>query len=308
MALRIGIVGAGGIGGYLTARLTAAGTDVALLARGAQLAAIEAGGLRLVDPDGDLTVKPAALGADPEILATSDVVIYAVKAQQLADAIATTAAHLKADALVLPFQNGVDAPDLLAKTFGGERTLTGVARIFANITEPGVITRYGVVPRFSIGPANLPEVVALRAVLMGAGVDAPEVPDIAVELWMKFLMFNAASSMTAATRCTFGQIRAVPEAMALTERLMEETAAVARARNVGLPEDAVARSLAVFMKLPDEGRTSTAHDLAEGRTLEIDWLCGALVRHGRAHGIATPVSETITGLLAPWRDGRPKQK
>ncbi len=305
MSLRIGIVGAGGIGGWLTARLTAAGTEVALLARGAQLAAISRNGLRLIDPDGDLTVTPAALGADPAILGQSDVVIYAVKAQQLADAIAATAPALHPEARVLPFQNGVDAPDLLAAAFGRERTLTGVARIFANITAPGVITRYGIVPRFSIGPNGRPPVADLRAVLNEAGINAPEVPDIDADLWMKFLFFNAVSSMSAATRCTFGQIRAVPEALALTEQLMEEGAAVARARGVRLSEDAVAVSMEAFMALPDGGRTSTAHDLSEGRTLEIDWISGAVVRHGAAVGVATPASAAIGGILAPWRDGPP---
>jgi 2-dehydropantoate 2-reductase len=306
MTLRTGIVGAGGIGGYLAAKLTAAGADVALLARGAQLAAMRTGGLRLIDPLGDLTVTPAALDDDPAILQDCDVVLYAVKAHQLPDAIAQTRSEIGPETCVVPFQNGIDAPDLLKEAFGPERAATGTARIFTNITAPGVVTRYGETRRFAIGQADQTRLAPLRAQLRDAGVDAPEVADIRVDLWMKFLLFNAASSMTAGTRCTFGQVRAVPEAMALTRKLMKETEAVARASGVGLPADAVDRTMAAFNKAPDEGRTSTAHDLAGGRSLEIDWVCGAMVRHGRTRDVPVPASETVLGLLAPWRNGPPE--
>lgn len=305
MGLRFGIVGAGGIGGYLAARLTDAGVPVALLARGGHLSAIRDDGLRLIDPEGDLTVTPDLLGDDPAMLAGCDVIVFAVKAHQLPDAIAQVAPHAGPAALTLPFQNGVDAPGLLAEAFGADRALTGVAQIFANITAPGVVTRYGAVRNFQIGPQDRPEVDDIRATLLGAGVHVPHVADIAVALWSKFVLFNAMSSVTAAARCTFGPMRANPETMALTERLMAETAAVARAEGVDLPADIVPRTMEMFARLPDGGRTSTAHDLANGKPLEIDWISGAVVRRGRALGVPVPASEAVFGLLAPWREGAP---
>lgn len=306
--MRIGIIGAGGIGGYLAARLTDAGSPVALMARGATLAALRDRGLRLIDPEGDLSVRPDALSDDPAILEGAELVIFAVKAHQMPAAIAQAQPHIGAETRVLPFQNGVDAPDLLADAFGPDRALIGVAQIFANITGPGEITRYGAIRSFQIGTLDggqtAPPVPEIRAAFRAAGIDAPDMDDLRTALWMKFLLFNAASGTTAGARTTFGEVRRQPETRLLAERLIAEAAAVARATGIPIPDAAETIILKRFNKLPGEGRTSTAHDLAHGRALESDWIAGAVSRRGRALGVATPVSDTIAAVLAPWKEGR----
>ncbi|MEM7613543.1 MAG: 2-dehydropantoate 2-reductase [Pseudomonadota bacterium] len=302
--MRIGIVGAGGVGGYLAVKLSAAGHGVALLARGAQLAAIQAKGLRLIEPDGEVTWRPKALSDDPAILGDCDLVILTVKAHQLPAAIAQIQDVVPAHARMLPLQNGVEAPDALAKVFGEDRALIGVARIFVNITEPGVLTRYGDIARFTIGTRAGAPVRDVQEAFRTAGIDAPEVADARVDLWTKLVTFNALSSLTAATRAPFGEIRATPATAALTLALMEETVALGRAAGVPLPEGLAETCFATFQTLPAEGRTSTAHDLAQGRALEIDWTCGAVVRLGEALGVPTPISTTLYAVLAPWKDGR----
>ena len=79
--MRYAIIGAGGIGGYLAAKLAAAGADVAVLARGAHLAAIRDQGLTLRDTDGEITVHPAVATDDGEALGAADVAVFAVKGQ-----------------------------------------------------------------------------------------------------------------------------------------------------------------------------------------------------------------------------------
>lgn len=303
--MRIAIVGAGGIGGYLAAKLTYAGQEVALLARGGQLAAIREDGLRLIDPEGDLTVRPTILTDDPGAIGTPDLIVLAVKAHQLAEAIEQIRPAVGPGTRLLPFQNGVDAPDTLSRAFGPDRSLIGVAMILANITAPGVITRYGPPGAFVVGTGNGGQagVADIIGTFRAAGIDAPERPDVRVTLWEKFVLFNAGSSITAGTRKRVATIRDDPAAYALTRRLMEEAAAVARAAGVDLPDDIVDRRMAVFDGMPDNARTSTAHDLDEGRPLEIDFICGAVARRGRAAGLDVTASETVYALLSPWKDG-----
>ena len=306
--MRIAIVGAGGIGGYLAARLTAAGTEVALLARGSQLAAIRAGGLRLIDPDGDLTVTPAILTDDAGALGTPDLIILAVKAHQLAGAIAQIRPATGPETRLLPFQNGVDAPDMLADAFGDTRALIGVARILVNITAPGTLTRYGAPKTFTIGTRDGRQDGARDMIdtFRAAGIDAPDNGDVRRDLWTKFVFFNGLSSITAGTRKRMGDIREGPAALDLMERLMREAQAVAEASGVPLPEDLVDQTMArVIPAMPADARASTAHDLDEGRPLEIDFICGAVARRGRALGIDVTASETVYALLAPWKDGTP---
>lgn len=309
--MRIGIIGAGGIGGYLAARLSNAGADVALVVRGEHGAAIRAQGLLLRAPDEEVRIRPApgfVVTDDPAVAGPCDLVIPAVKAHQLADALATATPMAGATTQVLPFQNGVEAPEMVAEVFGSDRSLIGVARIFANIIAPGEITQQPGPRSFTIGDPDgaqsgraAPVIAAFRA----AGLNAPDCADVRVDLWSKFLFFNAISATTAGARTRIGTVRTTPALWSLFETLARETEALARARGIPLPDDVVARALEMARALPETARASTAHDLEEGRALEVDWLCGAVARLGAACGVPTPASATVAALLAPWRNGAP---
>jgi len=308
--MKIAILGAGGIGGYLAVKLTEAGTPVALIARGAHLEAIRAGGLKLIEPEGTTISRPDLLTDDPREIGTVDAIVVTVKAHQLADALAQIAPAVGPGTLVVTVQNGVDAPDMAADAFGPERVAICVARILSNITGPGEITRYAVPRSFTIGGVDggqqSARVTRLRETLAAAGVDVPECDDVRVDLWTKFLLFNAGSSVTAGARTRMGTIRNTPELSALAQRLIRETWEVARAEGVALP-DTAAEDIWTYMKtnMPDEARTSTAHDLELGRALEIDHICGSVARRGRALGVDVTASETVYALLAPFKDCKP---
>ena len=139
-----------------------------------------------------------------------------------------------------------------------------------------------------------------------AGIEAPECPDVRVDLWRKFVLFNAVSSTTAAARCRMGAVQATPELMALAEGLAAEAFAVGRALGVALPDGLPAEVRATLAAMPAAARASTAHDLEGGRPLEVDWICGAAVRLGREAGVDTPLSRAAHAVLAPWRDGAPR--
>ncbi len=303
--MRIAIVGAGGVGGFLAVKLTKAGIDVAVLARGAHLSAIRTHGLRLKEPDGE-TVTRLLAHDNAEEIASADLVVFAVKAQQLAPAIDDARPLIAKGGLALPFQNGVDAPDMLAAAFGAERTLIGVAHIFATIGAPGLIEKVSRFANFTIGDAEGhqagPAVEKIRRVFKTAGIDVPDCADVRVELWEKFVMMNAISGVTAAARCAIGTARAHPETWALVRTLAEEAAAVGTARGLEL-SGTVERVMAMIERMPPDLRASQAHDLEAGKPLEVDWLSGAAVRLGAELGVPTPASAAVLALLAPWRAG-----
>src|SRR4051794_24940201 len=106
--MRIAVVGAGGVGGYFGGRLAAAGADVRFLARGAHLSAMRASGLRIVSPKGDVHVARVHASDDPAAIGPVDVVMFAVKLYDVANAVGTLSPLIGRDTIVLPFQNGVD--------------------------------------------------------------------------------------------------------------------------------------------------------------------------------------------------------
>lgn len=305
--MRYAIIGAGGIGGYLTAKLVGAGAEVAVLARGAHLAAIRESGLTLRDPDGEVTVRPSVATDDGRALGAADVAVFAVKGQDLAAAIEAARPAIGPETLALPFLNGVEAPSMLAEAYGAGHALIGVAHVSAFIAGPGVVQRASPFAEFFIGgpdgTQDDPRVAAIIAEFRAAGISAPDRKDLRHDLWTKFVFLTAMAGTTAGSRCDLGTVRATPELWALYRRLADEARAVGEARGVALGDEAVARAIKLGERMPGEVRASMAHDLNAGKRLELDWLNGAVVRLGAGVGVDAPSHATIVALLAPWRDG-----
>jgi 2-dehydropantoate 2-reductase len=300
--MRFAVYGTGGIGGYFGGRLAQAGEEVAFVARGAHLDAMRADGLVVESVRGDFTVRPVTATDDPADIGPVDVVVVAVKTWQLPDVAAAMAPLLRPDTIVLPFQNGVEASDLLAEVVGRERVLLGAARIFAFIDGPGRIRHLG-------GPASLAfgemdggtsaRVERLRDVMERAGIAVERPADMRVALWEKLLFVVSLGGVGAVARVPVGVLRSVPETRAMLREAMGEIAAVARASGVALSDDTVERALAAVDAQPASATTSLQRDLATGRRSELDAWNGAVVRLGAAVGVPTPLHRFMYGALLP---------
>jgi 2-dehydropantoate 2-reductase len=304
--VKIVFVGAGGVGGYFGARLAASGADVALVARGAHLAAIRAGGIRIESPLGDL-VQPIRAEADPAAIGPADLVFLAVK---LWDVEATTrqiAPLVGADSHIVSLQNGIDAPGILRAAFGPARVLGGVAQIATTIAAPGTIRHSGKLQRMMLGAFDRPDhpkALAYTEIAKKAGIDAVASPDIGRAIWEKFLFLSTLSAITAAGRLPKGPLWARPETRATIGRLVAEAFAAAQAEGANLPDDQVARTLGFIESLPDGMKASMLNDLERGARLELPWLSGAVVRLAAKHGLDAPTHAALAGVLAPHADGR----
>ena len=303
--MRIVFVGAGGVGGYFGARLSAAGEDVAFVARGAHLEAIRRDGLRVFSGAGDAHVFPEA-SDDPAALAPAEIVVVAVKNFDTEEAGRLAARLVAPSGELLSLQNGVEAWDVLAGILG-RPVLGGVAYITAVIEKPGVVRHNGTLAGLALGAFDgRASAVAMRFrdACVAAKVDAKIPDDITAAIWEKFVFLSSFSAITALARLPIGPIREDPEARAVFERAMREAEAVARARGTALPDDVVARRMTVTDRLAPETVASMAHDLARGNRLELPWLSGAVVRMGRALVVPTPIHETAAALLGPFAGGR----
>jgi 2-dehydropantoate 2-reductase len=306
--MRVVMVGAGGVGGYLGVRLAAAGHEVGWLARGETLAVLREQGVVLEAPQGIVRLPPQRASDDAAALGRAEAVIVTVKLYDLAAVATRLRPLLGDDTAVLPLQNGVDAHGILAEALPGAAPLKGTVSIKSSRTAPGRIVAKSDFCRIKLGEADgrpSARIERLAAALNGCvGVSAALVPDIEAELWRKFVMLASFSAVACLARATIGQVLASPEARALLLEAAEEAAAVGRARGVALPADTAGAIAAQTRDMPPDGRPSMLEDLEAGRPLELAYLSGAVVRLGREAGVPTPFHATAHRALAMHERGR----
>jgi 2-dehydropantoate 2-reductase len=305
--LRIAIMGAGGVGGYLGGRLAAGGQDVTLIARGAHLAAIREHGLALRSALGGLVIRPAQASDDPAAIGPVDLVIFAVKLYDTEAAAQATRPLLGPDTGVVTFQNGVDSTAALARVLGPDHVIGGVAEIAAVIAAPGIIQHTGTMATFAFGEldgARSERVGALAAALQTAEVEHRISGDIGRDIWDKMAFLATFAGLTTVVRLPIGPIRADSETRAMLRDGLREALAVAHAKGIALPDDFVERTLERCDRLPYEMKSSMLQDLERGHRLELPWLSGALVRLGRELGVPTPTHAFITTALKLHAEGR----
>ena len=226
-----------------------------------------------------------------------DLVLLAVKTWQLDDAIGLLPPLLGPQTAVLTTQNGVEAPDQVARVVGRSSVLPG---IFARIAGPGRI-------RHSGGPASLSfaesddapsaRVEQPRDAFTAAGIATPAPDSVWSELWAKFLFVVPLGGLGAALDATVGELRNTPSQRQLLEDAMREIEAVGRANEVVLPTDIVTGTMAFVDQQPAEATTSLQRDLLAGHPSELDAWTGAVVRLGTQVDIPVPLHRLLMAVL-----------
>lgn len=304
--MRIAVMGTGGVGGYFGARLAAGGHEVAFVARGTHLKALQENGLQVRSPLGDLHLTEVVATDDPAELEPVDLVLFGVKLWDTESAAAQIRPLLRPDTAVVSFQNGVVKDDILRRILGPEHVLGGVCYIAATIAEPGVINHANTLQRLVFGEydgVSTPRVEAFLQACRESGLDAEVSPDIARTIWEKFVFLVGLSGVTSLARTAIGPIRANPRSRAFLHDVMDEVVEVARASGVELPADYADDRMA-FVDTVDQAMTSSMHhDLERGNRLEVAWLSGDVVDRALALGVPAPANRAIADVLSVHADG-----
>lgn len=307
--MRIAIVGAGAVGGYYGARLAQAGNEVTLIARGANLEAIRARGMRIRSASGEVVV-PVRAESDPSRVGPVDLVVFAVKTYSNPQALPLVPPLVGPGTAVLPLQNGVESADELAAVVGAEHVLAGTTYIGATLVEPGVIDYIGTVRKIVFGEAFGERVVAdrvsrLREMLAAADIQAEAAADSRIAIWEKFIFLAPIATLTAAARLPIGPAWAQPAFRDAFDAAMGEIEALARHAGVPVAPDVRPQKMRYLDTSPPTMRSSMMVDITSGRPLELEALAGTVVRRGRDAGIPTPVMAALYGVLKPFENGAP---
>jgi 2-dehydropantoate 2-reductase len=272
---------------------------VHFIARGRHLAAMREKGLRVESGAGPVHIAKPSLHEDPSTIGKVDAVLFAVKLWDVEAAAQKLKGAMREGTIVIPFQNGIEAPEILKKHLGAKHVEIGVAYIATSISSPGVITHTGAMQRLQVGPAARPFAEACKA----AGINIEVTADIERARWEKFVFLVGISSATALARAPLGVVRADPDLRWLLEESMRETWRLARKRGVDLGDDFIAARMKHVDSLHADMKASLAHDLENGGRLEAPWLCGAVARMSAELGLDAPVNRAVFAALKPFLNG-----
>ncbi|MGH3171088.1 MAG: ketopantoate reductase family protein [Trebonia sp.] len=305
--MRIAVMGTGGVGGYFGARLAHAGNEVAFVARGRQLEALRAHGLRVESPRGDVHIPDVEVTDKPAEIGPVDLVLFGVKLWDTRDAAEVIKPLLGEETAVVSFQNGVVKDDILREVIGARHVIGGVAYIAATIAEPGLIRHSGSFQQLVFGEydgSQSARVRQFRDACADSGIDVEISGQIERTIWEKFVFLVGLSGTTSLSRTTIGPIRSHPRSRAFLHDVMEEVVQVARAQGVPLPAGYADERLA-FTDQASAGMTSSMyHDLTRGNRLEVAWLSGDVVERGARLGVPTPCNRAIYDILSIYSEGR----
>ena len=310
--MKLAILGAGAIGGFLGARLTRAGEDVTLIARGPHLEAMRRDGLRVIEPSEEYTVHPACTD-DVGVIRQADAVFITLKAHSLPPVVSRLASVLGERTAVISAQNGipwwyfqrhggefeglhlesVDPGGVIATTIDPNRVIACVVYPATDLIAPATI-RHVEGDRFSLGEldgSQSERCLALSATLSGAGLKAPVQAKIRDELWVKLLGNAVFNPMSALTRATLVDLAESPLTARVVREAMGEVERVATRLGVEM-------AVSIDRRIRGAARvgahkTSMLQDLEAGRPLEIDALVGSVVELADRLALEVPHLRTL---------------
>ena len=324
--MKICVLGAGAIGGFVGARLTRAGHDVTLIARGAHLEAMRANGLVLLSGTEWIEVRPHCT-ADPGEPGPQDYVIVTTKAHAVPEVAPAIGPLLGPETPVILAQNGlpwwyfhktggphdghrlisIDPDGSAWQWIGPERAIGCVVTAACSVVEPGVV-RHAAGGKLDLGEPDSgephsgetgtspsPRCRRLVDAFAEAGFETDFKPRIRDEIWAKLWGNVSFSQIAVLTGAGLQTLASDPAIQAFARRIMAEAQAVGEAVGARFPID-IDQRIARTLQMGDH-KTSTLQDLEAGRPMEIDAMVGSVIEVGRLAGVPTPTIDMVYALV-----------
>jgi 2-dehydropantoate 2-reductase len=289
--VKILILGAGAIGGYVGGRLHQSGADVTFLVRPARQQAIQRDGLVIKSTKGDITqkVKTVLKGSDG---GPYDIVLLTPKAYDLDSAIEAIAPAVGADTTIVPLLNGMRHLDVLDAKFGKDKVVGGLARVGVAMSPEGTILHTSPFAAISFGERDGREPRAslkeLDAAVRKSGVDGGVHDKIVQDLWDKWIMLCSLASTNCLMRGSSGDILEADEGRAIVMETVDECRKTAAAAGCD-PGEKGMQTIRGFLTVKGSRFTaSMLHDLEKGAMVEADQIVGDMIARAKKAGISTP--------------------
>jgi 2-dehydropantoate 2-reductase len=307
--MRTLVVGAGATGGFFGGRLAQIGRDVTFLVRPARGEQLRRDGLEIISPLGDATIQAKLITAD-ELRSKPqpfDLIILAVKAYALEQAIDDLAPAVGPETTILPLLNGMRQLDMLDARFGAEHTIGGTCRINSDVDAEGRVLQLSKLGDVTFGERNrerTPRIEKIHAELSGALFDIILSPDVLASMWHKWYILASLNTICILPQGTVGEVVAVPRGLDFANEAIDECIAIATANGYPPPAELIAWDRK-RVTVPGSDLTSSMYrDMMKNAPVEADHIIGDLLTRGEAHNIAAPLLSATYVRLKVYASSR----
>ncbi len=285
--MRIAVVGLGGVGAYIGARLCALKDEheIIFVARGEHLKAIKEKGLRIIDVNEEHTYHPTS--AQESVSEPIDILFLCTKTYHSKEAILQLKAAITKDTLLIPIANGVNSQELLRPLTPAKIT-DACVYIVSHKVSAGLIKK--ATDTFALVLSTQIQEI-LEPLLQKADLRTKFSDDIKKEIWKKFLFISAMGALTSFYQLGMGTI--YKEHQEELRALLNEIFSVAKAEGISIEEKEVEKALATASRLPLDAPTSLWLDMQANKQNELESLCHYVISTAQRHDLSTPMMQKI---------------
>ena len=288
--MKILVLGVGGIGGFFGGHLHEIGADVTFLVRPKRRALLQANGLRIISPLGNLNLDPKLVLSD-ELKPVYDIILISCKTYDLDQAIIDLR-PTKGRGLIIPFLNGVTHMKKLDEEFGQDNVMGGVAHISSTVNKDGTIEHFSEFKKLTFGNRDLSKNNALKEfaeVCAKTQFDMTLSDDINLDLWKKWVFISTVAGATTLFSCSLGEIVKSDFGKQIIIDLFNECRSIAKLYKYDY-EDSEADIILKTITTPGSPiKASMQRDVEKKSFTEHEQIFGDLINKGQKYSFDCPI-------------------
>lgn len=297
--IKIGILGIGGIGGFVGAPLAKkyknSASKIIFICRGETKKAIQNEGLLFESKNGTETIFPDLVSDNPAEIGVLDVLILTSKSYSIKEIIQAYKDCITSETIIITLQNVVNAEEIIRETLPeAGQIMEGCIYVASNVKKPGHVQHVGGPGKIFVGGKENKSLIALLA---AGGLDITYVANINEILWKKYLFVAPVAAITSAYKVTFGQLLEDQNLMHILENMMIEIQSLASKNNIILTTEDIETSKDLLTKFPFESKSSLQLDFENNNQTEKKFLVDYVIENANKFGIETPFYNDVNAKI-----------
>lgn len=297
--IKIGILGIGGIGGFVGAPLAKkykdSTTKIIFICRGETKNNIQNNGLLFESKGEKETIFPDLVSDNPAAIGILDVLILTSKSYSIKEVLATYKDCINADTIIITLQNVVNAKEIIRDTLPEVgQIMEGCIYVASNVKKPGHVQHVGGPGKIFVGGKENKDLIGL---LVAGGLDITYMENINEILWKKYLFVAPVAAITSAYNVSFGQLLEDQNLMHILANMMIEIQSLAFKNNISLTNQDIETAKDLLTKFPFESKSSLQLDFEKSNKTEKQFLVDYVIENGKKHGIETPFYNDVNNKI-----------